>query len=78
VTESEIIIDYLDPNGLPKVHTVKAECSPEYFSDEVQEAVDTISKDGFFLVMEEARYVWITPNAVLRVSFNLTETEDGS
>ena len=76
--EAEVSIDYLDPDGFKRTHTVRSEIDPEDFTEEVRETTEVVTKEGFFLVMEEKRYVFIPPNCVLRVSINLIDTEAGS
>jgi predicted RNA binding protein YcfA (HicA-like mRNA interferase family) len=78
VTEAEAVIDYLDPDGFKRTHTVRSEVEAEDFSEDVREVVETLTKDGFFLEMEEKRYVFIPPSRVLRITFNLIDEEDGS
>jgi hypothetical protein len=78
VTEAEISIDYLDPDGFKRTHTVRSESSAEDFPGDVQESVEVVTKDGFFLEMSEDLYIFIPPGQVLRITFHLIETEDGS
>jgi hypothetical protein len=78
VTEVKVAIDYLDPDGHKQTHTVRSKVEPADFSEEIREVVTTVPKDGFFLVMEEKLHVFIPPNAVLRITFNLIDSEDGS
>ncbi|BET51807.1 hypothetical protein RGQ21_67890 [Kitasatospora aureofaciens] len=78
MTEAEIIIDYRDSSGSNQVHIVRSEIEAEDFLSDVQESIDVVTKDGFFLVMEDTRYVFIPPGQVLQIQFNLIETEDGS
>lgn len=78
MTEAEISIDYLDPDGFKRTHTVRSEIEADDFPEEVRESVEVVTEDGFFLTREEGRYVFIPPNQVLRIQFNLIETEDGS
>jgi hypothetical protein len=78
VTEAEIAIDYLDPDGFKRTHTVRAEFDGDDFAGEVLEATEDIAKGGFFPEMGERRYVFIPPNQILRMTFDLIDTEDGS
>lgn len=78
MTEAEFVIDYMDPDGFKQVHKGRSEIEADGFSEEVREAIDVVSKEGFFLVMEQERYVFIPPSQVLRITFNLIKTEDGS
>lgn len=78
MTEAEIHIDYLDPDGFKRTHSVRSEVGSAGFVEEVQDSVEIITKDGFFLVMEETRYVFIPPGQVLRITFSLIDEEDGS
>lgn len=78
MSEAEIVIDYMDPEGFQRTHSVRSEIEEDYFPDEVREAVEVITKDGFFLEMEDKRYIFIPPAQVLRITFNLIDAEDGS
>jgi hypothetical protein len=78
VTEAEVAIDYLDLDGLKRTHTVRTEFDGDDFAGDVLGATEEITKDGFFLVMEEKRYVFIPPNQILRMTFDLIDTEDVS
>lgn len=76
--EAKIDITYLNSEGLVKVHTVSAEIEREGFICEVREVAEDIPQDGFFLVMEDTRYVFVPGSQVLQIEFDLVDTEDGS
>ncbi|MFD5308280.1 hypothetical protein [Streptomyces ardesiacus] len=78
MTEAEIHIDYLDPDGFKRTHSVRSEIEAEDFLSDLQESIDVVTKDGFFLVMEETQYVFIPPGQVLRITFSLINEEEGS
>lgn len=78
MTRAEVVIDYLDPEGFRRTHRVSSEIETEDFLEEVRESVEIIAKDGFFLVMEEKRYVFVPASRVLQVAFSLIDEEDGS
>lgn len=78
MTEAEIVIDYLSPEGSKCTHTVRSEIDVDDFLEEVREAVELVRKDGFFSVMEEKRHVYVPPTQVLQIAFNLIDSEDGS
>lgn len=76
--EAVILIKYLDVYGHLGTHEVRAEIDASDFMEEVRESTDIITKEGFFLVMDEKRYVYIPSSRVLQVEISLIDSEDGS
>ncbi len=71
-------ISYLDTDGIKAVHTVSVDSPRDEYEQNVREVTEDITKDGFFLKMEETRHIFIPPSSILRMEFNLIDTEDGS
>lgn len=78
MTQIQSTISYIDIDGLPQKHVVRAEVDPDDFADDIREVTELVISEGFFLEMTEKRYVFIPKGRVTQVAFDLIDTEDGS
>lgn len=78
MSEIVVSVDYLDRDAIPRTHSVRSEIDGKAVESEMREVTDVITKDGFFLVMEEAHYVFVPPTRVLQVTFDLINSKDDS